>query len=116
MKFVAAILSLFVVAALATSINSSAQEEQPDAKDPHRGTFTEFDVPGANPAAGLGTQAFANNVTLGKSSACTPTSTSCRTVSSARPMGKSPHSMLPARVWGPAWIRAPSPTASTTSA
>ena len=63
MKFgiVAAILSLLVVAALGTSIPSSAQEERQDAKDLHQGTLTEFDVPGANLAPGLGTQALANN-------------------------------------------------------
>src|SRR5580658_6586778 len=60
MKFVAT-LSLLVVAALGTSIPSFAHEKQQDAKDPHQGTLTEFDGPDANPAAGLGTQAFANN-------------------------------------------------------
>jgi hypothetical protein len=60
-KFFTAILSLLVVAALGTPIKSSAQDHQPDASDPPQGILTEFDVPGANPAAGLGTQAFANN-------------------------------------------------------
>jgi len=61
MKFATANLLLLVIAALATSIPSFAQEERQDAGNLPHGTLTEFDVPGANPAAGLGTQAFANN-------------------------------------------------------
>jgi hypothetical protein len=61
MKFVAAIFSMLVIATLGTSIKALARDQPPDAKDSRQGTLTEFDVPGANPAAGLGTQAFANN-------------------------------------------------------
>jgi hypothetical protein len=60
MKFVAT-LSLLVIAALGTSILSFAQEQRQDAPGAPEGTLTEFDGPDANPAAGLGTQAFANN-------------------------------------------------------
>jgi hypothetical protein len=63
MKFriVISICSLLEIAALGFSIQSFAQDERADAKGAHQGTLTEFDVPGANPAAGLGTQALANN-------------------------------------------------------
>jgi hypothetical protein len=60
-RIITPIFSLLVLVALGIPIQSSAQEERQEVSDTHQGTLTEFDVPGANPAAGLGTQAFANN-------------------------------------------------------